>query len=89
MITDINTRCSLPVAVHGSFEELHWILCLSQLAVGGSDLRADAAHAGVALEGVGPALGLLVHHPQHVSSTLLRGGQFLNKHMHVILGYIC
>lgn len=77
--TDVNTRCHLPVAVHRSFEELHGILRLSEFAVGGFDLRADAAHAGVALEGVRPALGLLVHHLQHVSSTLLRGGQFLKQ----------
>lgn len=79
----MNSRCSLPVAVHGSFEELHRVLGLSQLSVGGSDLRADAAHAGVALEGVGPALGLLVHHLQHVPSALLRVSQLLTEHTHV------
>lgn len=83
MLTDINTRCDLPVTVHGSFKELHGILGLSQFPVGGFDLRADAAHAGVALEGVGPALGLLVHHLQHVPSALLRVSQLLTEHTHV------
>lgn len=82
--------CHLPVAVDRSLEELHRILRLSEFPIGGFDLQADAAHAGVALEGVGPALGLLVHHLQHVSSTLLRGGQLLKQtHARYIGAHLC
>lgn len=63
-----------PVTVHGSLEELHGILCLLELPIGGSDLGSDAAHAGVALEGVCPALGFLVHHLENVPAAFLRGG---------------
>lgn len=70
---------SIPVTVDGPLEELHGILRFSELPVGGADLSAHPADAGVALEGVGPPLWFLIHHLQNVSSTPLRCGQLL-KH---------
>jgi len=67
----------VPVAVDGPLEELHGVLLLSETPIGRAHLRPQPADAGVALEGVGPALRLPVHHLQHVASTPLRRGQLL------------
>ena len=68
-----------PVAVDGALKELHGALCLEQLGGGGLQLGADSAEAGVALEGVGPAAGLVVQHLEQVASALLRSAQFLRE----------
>lgn len=69
----------IPVAVDGALKELHWILRLLELAVGRADLSTHAADAGVALKRVGPPLRFLVHHLQHVATTLLGCGQLLDR----------
>lgn len=68
---------AVPVAVDGALEELHGLLGLPQLPVGWFHLSAHAADAGVALERVGPPLGFLIHHPQHVAPALLGCAQLL------------
>lgn len=68
---------AIPVAVDGALEELHRILGLSQLSIGRFHLSPHAADAGVALERVGPPLGFLVHHPQHIAPALLGCAQLL------------
>lgn len=67
----------IPVAVDGALKELHGVVGLPQLPVGRADLGAHAADAGVALEGVGPTLRLVVHHLQHVAAAALRRCQLL------------
>lgn len=68
-----------PVTVDRPLEEDRRILRLSELAVQRAELRPDPAEARVRLESERPALRLLIHHPQHVSTALLWCGQLLFK----------